>query len=157
MWKDGFYKNSVLTHQLWYVEGEKVKSIFPANYEFLSDKDFENSWKPGSFKEAPKVLQDATGKTHFDVELVSFGGAVKEKGIFNPESGSILVLSHWNGKEVVGTYTLLSESELKEILDGRDSVLNLTCPFPKQEKGQHLIWVSGNNFWNFSIVKYCCK
>ena len=146
MWKDGFYKNSVLTHQLWYVEGEKVKCFYPGNYEFLSEKDFENSWKLGNFEEAPKVLQDATGKTHFDIELVSRGGSLKAYGIFNPESGSISVEYHCNGKEVVGSYTLLSESELKEFLDRRDSVLNMTCPFPKQEKGQHLIWVSGNFF-----------
>ena len=95
-WKDGYYRLTGMTTNVFVVNGEKVHVEDVTNQGSDDDPMSNGTWTFGDFGNAPSEVAKYTGKQNSDVDISMWGGVWATKGVICDEGRRIAVWSITN-------------------------------------------------------------
>ena len=142
-WKDGYYHCRKMKSQLFLIDGENLLmhpiSGKPTN--LLENPSAKGRWKYGNFGEAHPDVAIATGKTHYNVEMVAISGMWKVGLVLNEDGNR---LTFYGLTQCVDVLEWISDEALQEYIatgDPADAMPHQYQMNPGREG--KLVWLSG--------------
>ena len=142
LWQDGYWlfddmKMVVreVTGQVSYLSKSLVEFDFP---EIKVEPSIRGTWRAGDFGDTSNQVLEATGVQRYNLEMV-YNNYV-QKGVVSQNGKTITYLGPYG----IATGSWLNSEDLQKVLDDRENINELTCPYPKQPDHQgKIIWLSG--------------
>ena len=142
-WKNGFYHSRSMPSMLYEVNGEKIMmygaSGKPTGVEDMPAQN--GTWKSGDFGEVHPDVAKETDKSHYNVEMVAWGGMMKIPMVLSDDRKCLIFygMSH-----CVDFMDWLSEEAMAEFIATGDPHDDLPHPYKVQPENQgKLVWLSG--------------
>ena len=140
-WKDGYYRLTGMTTNVFVVDGEKVHVEDVTNQGSDDDPMSNGTWKFGDFGDAPSEVAKYTGKQNSDVDISMWGGVWSTKGVICDEGRRIAV---WSITNELAFFEKISDEEYNEFMSSADSATAPSSSYKIQPEFQgKLLWVSG--------------
>ena len=144
-WLDGLWYFDDFKFAIHEIKGETAiwKTLAYFDYPDMDFNGTPGTIKYGSFGETSVEVKEVTGAEIYNVEIILWGGSLVRKGVVS-EDGKTITGPHCMGapQPVVGKW--LDQEGLKALLDDREDIYNMTCPYPKNPENQgKLLWMSG--------------
>ena len=143
-WQDGNWLFDDMKMIVREVQGQvsnHSKRFVEFDFPEIKVEPSNGTWTFGDFGETSAEIKEATnGIERYNLEMVYKNGQYVQKGVLAEDGKTIIAPGPFgivNGK-------WLSPKDLQEILDAREDINDLSCPYPKQPDHQgKIIWLSG--------------
>ena len=144
-WQDGYWLFDDMKMVVREVQGQVstsskrfVEFDFP---EIEVEPSSTGTWTFGDFGDTSAEIKDATnGIERYNLEMVYQDGKYVQKGVLAEDGKTIIA----PGPFGIANAKWLSPKELQEVLDAREDINDLSCPYPKQPDHQgKILWLSG--------------
>ena len=140
MLQNGFYKSDKVTAHVLVIDGQECRMEVLGNIGHCTDDTFKGTWSTGDFGPAHPEIQEATGKSNYDVQMIMTGGIFTLNGV-QIDGKSLMVVGFYKDVEHL---TWVSQDQIKAIQDAGDPVEAPTCPHElKPGTPGKLLWLTG--------------